>query len=71
VATTTFEDLHVWQRACQQVIALIRAMKDCREFALLDQIKRSAISVPSNIAEGHERDSILDGHNNPAAPSEN
>lgn len=51
----TFEDLVVWKdgmRLCVDVYALLR---DCRDFGFKDQIQRSAVSVPSNIAEGFER----------------
>ena len=34
-----------------------RLLKQSRSFALKDQIVRSAVSVPSNIAEGAERNS--------------
>jgi len=36
---------------------MIEHLKDCREFSLKDQMIRAALSIPSNIAEGAERDS--------------
>lgn len=52
-----FEDLEVWQRSKKLCVQVCREMEPCRNFALRDQILRSAISVPSNIAEGAERNS--------------
>jgi four helix bundle protein len=60
MALSTFEDLTVWQRGCEQAVNICRAVQDWRNFSLKDQLQRSAISVPSNIAEGHERDSAGD-----------
>ena len=37
-------------------------LKDCRDFGFKDQTTRSALSVPSNIAEGCERFSIKERH---------
>ncbi len=56
----TFENLDVWKRACQQAVEICGVVQKWNNFALRDQIQRSAISVPSNIAEGHERDSTGD-----------
>lgn len=51
----TFEDLRVWQEGMKLCIDVSNTFKDNRNFGLRDQIQRSAISVPSNIAEGFER----------------
>lgn len=57
MAVSTFEDLKVWQRGCDQAVRVFRTVEVWKNFSLRDQLQRSAISVPSNIAEGHERDS--------------
>ena len=56
----SFEDLEVWQRSCRQSVEIIRAVASLRPYSLRDQIQRCSISVPSNIAEGCERDSTLE-----------
>jgi len=53
-----FEDTKAWQEArilTQRVYVLTKAGDFARDFALRDQIRRSAISIMSNIAEGFER----------------
>lgn len=55
-----FEELQVWQAGmdlCKQVYRLTNTESFSKDFGLKDQIRRSAISVPSNISEGFERDS--------------
>ena len=54
----SFEDLEVWKRGCNLAVDVYFALKDCREFMLRDQMNSAAISIPSNIAEGAERDSV-------------
>ena len=54
----SFRDLIVWQRAMQLTIAIYRLTQEFpREeiYGLTSQIRRSAVSLPSNIAEGHGR----------------
>jgi len=56
----SFEELDVWKRACRLAVSISNALADSKHYALRDQMQRAAISIPSNIAEGHERDSRLD-----------
>ncbi len=58
---TGFHDLEVWRGAKHLAVATYRATNGIRDFSLRDQIRRAAISVPSNIAEGDEPDSDKEG----------
>lgn len=54
----SYKDLLVWQRGMDLVVAVyqITARLPANEqFGLISQMRRSAISVPSNIAEGYGR----------------
>lgn len=51
------ENLDVWKRSCRLSVDLYAVLCACKDFGFRDQITRSALSVPSNIAEGYERDS--------------
>jgi four helix bundle protein len=58
-----FKSLLVWQKAQALAVAIYQLSKGAafaREFALADQMRRAAISIPSNIAEGDERDTDRD-----------
>ena len=57
MAITTFEDLEVWKRGCQLAVDVCVSTHAMKNYGLKDQMQRSAISIPSNIAEGAERDS--------------
>lgn len=50
-----FERLDVWQRTKQLAVRVYREFARCGDLGFRDQITRSALSVPSNIAEGMER----------------
>jgi four helix bundle protein len=54
----SFRDLVVWQRAIQLTVAiytLTQSFPRDEVYGLSGQIRRSAVSVPSNIAEGQGR----------------
>lgn len=54
------EDLKIWQKAIElvkQVYLVAQELPGDEKFGLVTQIKRSAISIPSNIAEGAGRNS--------------
>ncbi|MGI2143084.1 four helix bundle protein [Shewanella frigidimarina] len=52
-----FKNLEVWQLSYQLSCAIYHQTKDLRDWGYKDQITRSGLSVPSNIAEGIERQS--------------
>jgi len=60
MALQTFEDLEVWKRGCRLAVEVCVEFDECKNFTLKDQAQRSAISVPSNIAEGSERGTDAD-----------
>ena len=54
-----FQDLIVWQKAKDLAVKIYKISKSGvlgRDFGLRDQIRRSAISIASNLAEGDERE---------------
>ena len=56
-----FKDLIVWKKSMElveEVYCLVKKLPKEELFALSDQIRRSAISIPSNIAEGQGRNSV-------------
>ena len=55
-----YSDLHVWQKSMDLVVEIYRLSREFpveERFALANQIQRAAVSVPSDIAEGHGRKS--------------
>jgi four helix bundle protein len=52
----SYRDLFVWQKAMDLVIAIYRVtatFPKTEMYALANQMQRSAVSIPSNIAEGY------------------
>lgn len=57
---THFRDLHVWQRGMDLVERVYRvtgAFPKSELYGLTGQLRRAAVSIPSNVAEGHTRES--------------
>ena len=57
MAFQSFEDLEVWQRGCRLAVDVFKTYAACRNFTMQDQVQRAALSIPSNVAEGYERNS--------------
>ena len=56
----SYKDLLIWQKGIQitnDVYALVMSFPNEELYALTSQIKRSTVSIPSNIAEGFGRNS--------------
>ena len=57
------EDLIVWQKAHHLVLEIYRITKEYpqeEKFALVSQMRRAAVSIPANIAEGFRKRGIKD-----------
>ena len=54
-----FEDIDAWKKSrdlCNRVYELTRQESFRNDYSLQDQVRRSSVSISSNIAEGFERD---------------
>ena len=46
-----FEDLDVWKRATRLSVEIYKHLRELKDYGFKDQITRSGLSIPSNIAE--------------------
>ncbi|MDL2306032.1 four helix bundle protein [Bacteroides sp. OttesenSCG-928-D19] len=51
----SFEDLEVWKEGMRLSVQIYKLLKDCKDYGFRDQMQRAAVSIPSNISEGFER----------------
>jgi len=59
----SFEDLIVWQKSHRLALEIYKITKDFpkeEKFGLVSQMRRAAVSIPANIAEGFKRRGIKD-----------
>ena len=52
-----FEDLEVWKRSARLNADLYKSLADLKDYGFKGPITRAGLSIPSNIAEGNERES--------------
>ena len=60
-----FEDLIAWQKArrlTREIYKITQEEQFARDFGLKDQIRRAAVSIMSNLAEGFERGGLVEFH---------
>ena len=58
IKTKSFKDLIVWQKAYQLVLEIYKITNEFPQretYGLMQQMRRAAISIPSNISEGYGR----------------
>jgi S23 ribosomal protein. len=61
MAASGFMNLTVWQRAMElmrESYKVAEKLPHTERYGMADQMRRSALSVPSNIAEGHSRSHV-------------
>ena len=61
-----FEDLEVWRKAHQLVLAIYKVTNGFpveERFGLISRMRRTAVSTPANISEGYKKRSLKDKAN--------
>ena len=52
-----FEELDVWKRSARLSAEIYKTLAELKDYGFRDQITRAGLSIPSNVAEGYERNS--------------
>ena len=63
MSVTRFEDLECWKMAKSLAVELYKITNKgefAKDFSLRDQVRRAAVSIASNIAEGKERETVAE-----------
>jgi four helix bundle protein len=63
MASKTFEDVEVWQKAHRWVLDIYKFSENFPKqemFGLTSQLRRAAISIPANFAEGFKKAGLSD-----------
>ena len=60
MASKNYQDLIVWQKSMDLAVSVYKTIRNLPKeelYSLSDQIRRAVVSIPSNIAEGQQRNS--------------
>ena len=60
MAVLKFEELLVWKKSQDLAVEIYAHFQENKDFSFRDQIKRAAVSISNNIAEGFDRNSNAD-----------
>ncbi|HUF03567.1 MAG TPA: four helix bundle protein [Aridibacter sp.] len=63
MSSQSFKDLRVWQKAHELVLEIYRLSDNFPRhelYSLTSQLRRSAVSIPANIAEGYKKSGLAD-----------
>jgi four helix bundle protein len=52
------EKLDVWKQSARLSSDVYKALRPCKDYGFKDQLTRAGLSIPSNIAEGMEKESV-------------
>ncbi len=58
-----FEDMDVWKKSARLSVSVYKELSELKDYGFKDQITRSGLSIPSNIAEGFGRNSDKEKRN--------